>query len=277
MDCLEGMKLIADGSVDMVLCDLPYGTTQNKWDSVIPLETLWKQYWRVIKSNGAILLTAAMPFTATLSVSQLSYFKYAWVWDKVNRKTGHLNAKKQPLRVTEDVLCFYRKQCTYNPVMGEGKPYKVRKSNNVGIQSDNYGKQTGGMLSINDGHNCYPVNLISISADERGTVGRLHPTQKPVALFEYLIRTYSNPGELILDNCIGSGTTAIACINTDRQYIGFELDNDYFNATQERIQNHQNHQSLLTSADVASDLLASDLLISQSPSITSLDHLFEPS
>lgn len=228
-DCLERMKDIPDGSVDMILCDLPYGTTQNRWDSVIPFAPLWEQYWRVLKRNGVVVLTAAQPFTSALVMSQPTHFKYQWVWDKVNRPTGHLNAKKQPMRQTEDVLVFYRSQPIYNPQMTEGEPYVATGSK----KSGNYGAQKT-TTTICDGKR-YPRNLLAIPADERGTVGRIHPTQKPVALMEYLIRTYTNEGETVLDNCMGSGTTGVACKNTGRKFIGIERDEGYFRVAQDRI------------------------------------------
>lgn len=228
-DCLELMKQIPDGSVDLVLCDLPYGTTQNNWDSVIPFEPLWVQYWRVLKKNGAVVLTAAQPFTSALVMSQPKAFKYQWVWDKVNRPTGHLNAKKQPLRQTEDVLVFYRSQPIYNPQMTDGEPYVATGSK----KSGNYGAQKT-TTTICDGKR-YPRNLLVIPADERGTVGRIHPTQKPVALMEYLILTYTNEGDVVLDNTMGSGTTGVACMNTGRKFIGMEQDAKYFEIAQKRI------------------------------------------
>jgi site-specific DNA-methyltransferase (adenine-specific) len=233
-DCLELMKFIPDGSVDMILCDLPYGTTQNKWDSIIPFEPLWEQYWRVLKRNGAVVLTAAQPFTSALIMSQVEYYKYNWVWDKVNKFSGHLNAKKQPLRITEDICVFYKNQSTYNPTMTKGVPYVAVSKGN---KSANFGKQKDEIRTINSGE-YYPRNLISIEGDERGTAGRVHPTQKPVALFEYLIKTYTNPGETVLDNCAGSGTTAIAALNIGRGYICIERDDEYYRRATERVANH---------------------------------------
>jgi len=229
-DCLERMKEIGDGSVDMVLADLPYGTTACKWDSVIPFAPLWEQYKRVCKKNAAIVLTASQPFTSALVMSNLDWFKYCWVWDKVNRPTGHLNAKKQPLRETEDIAVFYFKQPTYNPQMVDGKPYTATGSK----KSDCYGAQKT-TTTVCTGER-YPRNVIKIAADERGTVGRIHPTQKPVALMEYLIRTYTNEGETVLDNTMGSGTTGVACMNTKRRFIGIERDQNYFEIASDRIQ-----------------------------------------
>lgn len=228
-DCLEVMTRIPDKTVDMILCDLPYGTTQNKWDSVIDLELLWEQYKRIIKDNGAIALTSAEPFTSQLIQSNIKMFKYKWTWDKAN-PTGFLNAKRQPLRVTEDILVFYKKQCTYNPQMEvRGKPRK--KGGYIKPDgSDNYGSYED---SVSYNNEYYPTNLLSISNANRKE--KVHPTQKPVELFEYLIKTYSDESEVILDNCIGSGTTAIAAINMNRQFIGIERESAYVATANERI------------------------------------------
>ena len=234
-DCLEGMKRIPDKSIDMILCDLPYGTTQNKWDSIIPLEPLWEQYKRIIKDNGAIVLTAQTPFDKVLGVSNLDMLKYEWIWEKTE-STGFLNAKKMPLKRHENILVFYKKLPAYNPQFTKGTPYSYQKD---GISSGNYGDSKGTNKIVNEGKR-YPVSIITFKKD-RG----LHPTQKPVALFEYLIKTYTNKGETVLDNCMGSGTTAIACLNTDRQYVGFELDEDYYNIAQDRIKNHEQQLSLI--------------------------------
>lgn len=230
-DCLEILPSIASSSIDAVICDLPYGATQNKWDSIIPLDRLWAEYRRICK--GVVVLTASQPFTSTLVMSNFAAFKYEWIWDKVNRVTGFLNAKKQPLRRTEEVLVFWHgKQVVYNPQMENGEPYRVSPAK---IQhSDNYGAQKPVPTRINGGTR-YPVSIITIPGDERGTVGRLHPTQKPVALMEYLIKTYTNPGDTVLDNCMGSGTTGVACVNTDRQFIGIECGPGYFQIAQNRI------------------------------------------
>lgn len=229
-DCLEVMNAIPDSSVDMILCDLPYGTTQNKWDTIIPFEPLWRQYWRVIKRNGAVVLTAAQPFTSALVMSQVEYFKYDWIWRKP-KGTGHLNAKKMPMRDKEDVIVFYREQCVYNPQFGQGEPYgnKAGKVVENGL-SDNYGK-FGNHREGSDGKR-YPKQVIDFPVVERGTV---HPTQKPVALFEYLIKTYTNPGDIVLDNCAGSGTTAIAALKTKRGYICIEQDLDYYITAVKRV------------------------------------------
>jgi len=231
-DCLEGMKSIEDGSIDMILCDLPYGTTRNKWDSIIPLESLWEQYERVIKSNGAIVLTAQTPFDKVLGASNLSLLKYEWIWDK-KLSSGHLNAKRMPMKRHENVLVFYKKLPVYNPQMSKGKPYNKGYAHS---SSSNYGSQVV-VLAANITGDRYPTSLLEFSnADRRSKV---HPTQKPVSLFEYLIKTYTNENEIVLDNCIGSGTTAIACMNTNRNYIGFELDKEYYQSATERILNHE--------------------------------------
>jgi DNA modification methylase len=230
-DCLVAMKKLQAGSVDLILTDLPYGTTQNKWDIIIPFEPLWQCFWSVLKPTGVIALTASQPFTSLLVCSQLAYFKYAWVWDKVNRISGHLNSKKQPLRIVEDVVLFYKQPGTYNPQMTKGKPYVAVSK---GRKSSNYGSQVDGVKTVNNG-DYYPRNLISIAADERGTEGRIHPNQKPIALMEYLIKTYSNERDTILDCCMGSGTTGVACKNLNRRFIGIEKDPTIFQTAKERI------------------------------------------
>lgn len=229
-DCLEGMNRIPNKSIDMILCDLPYGTTRNKWDSIIPLEPLWEQYERIIKDNGAIVLTAQTPFDKVLGVSNLKLLKYEWIWDKA-LPTGHLNAKKMPMKRHENILVFYKKLPIYNAQMTEGKPY-TKKSAKL---SSNYGKQQV-QTFINTNGKRYPVSLLSISNANQKE--KIHPTQKPVALFEYLIKTYTNEGETVLDNCMGSGTTAIACLNTNRNYIGFELDSTYHELATQRIKSY---------------------------------------
>ena len=228
-DCLEGMKRIPDKSVDMILCDLPYGTTRNKWDSIIPLEPLWKQYERVIKDNGAIVLTAQTPFDKVLGVSNLKLLRYEWIWQK-NKATGHLNAKKMPMKACENVLVFYKKAPIYNP-QGLVKKEIITIRRGGRGNGTNYGKSDKD--AIQEFEN-YPRNLVSFSIDPGG----FHPTQKPVALFEYLIKTYTNEGDVVLDNCMGSGTTAIACLNTNRNYIGFELDGTYHTLLTKRINAH---------------------------------------
>ena len=224
-DCLQAMCVIPDGSVDMILCDLPYGTTQNKWDSVIPFEPLWREYWRVLKPNGAVVLTAQPPFDKVLGSSQVKFLKYEWIWEKY-QGTGHLNAKKQPMKCHENVLVFYREQCTYNPQVSEGKPYTQAS----GRASKNYGSQRQ-VVTENKGER-YPRSVLKIAHDKDLKV---HPTQKPVALMEYLIRTYTDEGETVLDNCMVSGTTGVACKNTRRNFIGIERDPEYFRIASDRI------------------------------------------
>ena len=224
-DCLELMKDILDRSVDMVLCDLPYGTTRNKWDSVIPLNKLWGQYERIIKDNGAIVLFSQMPFSAELVHSNLKLFKYEWIWQKDNG-TGFLNAKKMPLKIHENILVFYKKLPLYNPQMRIGfKPYKCKQ----GRHSTNYGAYEQGHITESNGER-YPIDIIKFKKD-----AGLHPTQKPVELLEYLIKTYTNENETVLDNCMGSGSTGVACINTNRNFIGYELDEKYFEIAEKRI------------------------------------------
>ena len=225
-DCLEIMKDIPDKSIDMILCDLPYGTTKNKWDSVIDLNELWTGYERIIKDNGAIILFSQMPFTAELTHSNLKLFKYEWIWEKDNG-TGFLNAKKMPLKIHENILVFYKKLPTYNPQMRTGfKPYKCKQ----GRHSTNYGAYEQGHITESNGER-YPIDIIEFKKDSG-----LHPTQKPVALLEYLIKTYTNEGDVVLDNCMGSGSTGVACVNTNRDFIGIEKDEKYFNIAKERIE-----------------------------------------
>lgn len=229
-DCLEKMKGIPAGSVDMVLTDPPYGITQCKWDSMIPLEQMWEQLKRIIKPNGAIVITASQPFTTSLIASNMKMFKYCWVWNKKARR-GFLNAKKQPLRCVEDIVVFYGKQATYNPIMTvRGKP-KNKGSYGKPRGSDNYGSFNDDRPVFNNVY--YPTNIIEIS--NARNKGKQHPTQKPVALMEYLIKTYTNEGETVLDFTMGSGTTGVAAVNTGRKFIGIELDADYFQVAQERI------------------------------------------
>jgi site-specific DNA-methyltransferase (adenine-specific) len=233
-DCLEKMKDIKEGSIDMILCDLPYGTTRNKWDSVIDLPSLWEQYNRVLKIDGACVLFCAQPFTSVLIASNLDAFKYDWCWRK-EKGTGHLNAKKQPLRDKEDIAVFYRKQCTYNPQMTKGTPYKNKAGKDHSKSSsmtDSYGAYTN-FRNENTGFR-YPKQIIEFNTVDRDT---LHPTQKPVPLLEYMIKTYTNEGDTVLDNCMGSGSTGVACKNLNRNFIGIELDEHYFSISVERMKN----------------------------------------
>lgn len=234
-DCLERMKEIPSGSVDMVLCDLPYGTTQNKWDSVIALDRLWTEYWRIVKPNAAIVLTAQTPFDKVLGTSQLSYLKYEWIWEKTTA-TGHLNAKKMPMKAHENVLVFYKNLPTYNPQKTTGH----KPANSYTKHQDdgsNYGKTRSG-ISGGGQTDRYPRSVQVFSTDKQKV--SLHPTQKPVALMEYLIKTYTNEGETVLDNCIGSGTTGVACANLSRKFIGVEMDEKYFSIAKKRILGENN-------------------------------------
>ncbi|WDV06146.1 DNA-methyltransferase [Lysinibacillus irui] len=219
-DCLEKMKELPSKSIDMILCDLPYGTTQNKWDSVIPLDELWKEYLRIIKDNGAIVLTSNGIFTAQLIMSNTKYYKYKWVWEK-SKATNFLNSKKQPLRKHEDVCVFYKKQPVYNPQMTEGDAYDkgVRKNQLTGSYGDFSPAhvQSDGMR--------YPTDVIYFkTAESEGEV--FHPTQKPVELGRYLIRTYTNEGDIVLDNTCGSGSFLVAAMMEGRNFIGIEKNED---------------------------------------------------
>lgn len=228
-DCLEGMKRIPDKSVDMILCDLPYGTTRNKWDIIIPLPELWEQYERVIKDNGAIVLTAQTPFDKVLGSSNLKLLKYEWIWKK-SKATGHLNAKKMPLKEHENILIFYKNLPRYN---AQGLIKKVIPTIRRGRgNGSNYGESSKDTIQEYEN---YPKSVLQFASEGK----TIHPTQKPVALFEYLIKTYTNEGEIVLDNCMGSGTTAIACLNANRNFIGFEKDEEYWKLSNDRIQNHK--------------------------------------
>lgn len=229
-DCLELMKDIPSGSIDMILCDLPYGTTQNKWDVIIPLDKLWEQYERIIKHNGMICLTSAEPFTSTLITSNKKLFKYDLIWDK-KLSSGFLNAKRMPLRRHEQILCFYKKLPTYNPKMvTRGKVRKKGITTDTGKHTSNYGKFENSVVENNE---YYPTSIIEISNANRKD--KLHPTEKPLELFEYLIETYSNENDIVLDNTAGSGTTAIACLNTNRQFIVMEKEESYYNIILKRV------------------------------------------
>lgn len=227
-DCLEVMKSIPDGSVDLILCDLPYGTTKNKWDSVLPLEKLWEEYRRI--SRGAIVLTAQSPFDKVLGASNLSMLRYEWVWEKTH-STGHLNAKRAPMKAHENVLVFYDRQPTYNPIKTVG--HKRKTSTKRKDEGTNYGIQNFSPLTY-DSTERYPRSVIKFASDKQRSA--LHPTQKPVALMEYLIKTYTNVGNTVLDNCMGSGTTGVACVNTGRGFIGIENDSEYFEIAKKRIE-----------------------------------------
>ena len=231
-DCLELMKDIPDGSVDMILADLPYGTTACKWDEIIPFEPLWEQYERITKDNGAIVLTATQPFTSALVMSKPALFSHSWVWEKT-KATNYVQARKKPMKYHEDIVVFAKKQHIYNPQMRKGfKPYKK-------VQRENYDKDGAvfkdtrepGSVSVSSGER-FPSTVIKFGNPNNKSI---HPTQKPVALFEYLIKTYTNKGDTVLDNVMGSGTTGVACKNLNRNFIGIELDEGYFKIATERI------------------------------------------
>ena len=228
-DCLERMKDIPSGSVDLILTDPPYAKTQNVWDSVIPLDDMWEQLKRIIKHNGAVLLFGQNSFSFKLGLSNEQMFRYSIVWEKT-KAGGFLNAKKMPLQAHEDILCFYSKLPTYNPQFEVGKPYTKKAVTNG--DGNNYGKfDRVGQVAVNNGTRC-PRSVIKFSNDNHGS---LHPTQKPVALMEYLIKTYTNDGETVLDFTMGSGTTGVACKNLNRNFIGIERDDKYFDISVKRI------------------------------------------
>jgi site-specific DNA-methyltransferase (adenine-specific) len=245
-DCLDGMKRIPDGSVDAIICDLPYGTTKNSWDCLIPLDKLWAEYKRVIKTSGAIVLFSQQPFTSALVMSNPKMFRYEWIWEK-EMGTGFLNANYAPLKSHENILVFsnlaacYVKNpadaMVYHPQMTEGKPYTCKQ----GKMEHNY--DTKNMVAAietkNEGKR-YPKTILHYNRDKV----KIHPTQKPVELVRYLIRTYSSPDETILDNCMGSGTTAIAAIKEHRHYIGFELNSEYYEKGINRIKTESQQTSL---------------------------------
>ena len=280
-DCLIGMRDIPDKSIDAIICDLPYGVLnrQNKsaqWDNIIPIEPLWEQYERVIKDNGAIVLFAQGMFTAQLMISNPKLWRYNLIWDKINRSTGFLNANRCPLRIHEDIIVFYKSQPTYNPQFtfgpachkrgGAGNGYKQNKAEAI------YGKMTNGgkkkkedMPSFEDSEMClsgarnrcygnfevtetkitnekYPTSIIRVDKEHDGNY--YHPTQKPLNLIRWLVRTYTNEGDLVLDNCIGSGTTAVACIKEKRHFIGYAITKEYFDIAQERIKQEQSQLTL---------------------------------
>ncbi|HFE9725718.1 site-specific DNA-methyltransferase [Acinetobacter baumannii] len=227
-DCLELMHEIEDGSVDMILCDLPYGTTRCSWDTVIPLQPLWEHYERIIKKDGAIVLFGANPFAAILVTSNLKLFRYEIIWEKT-AATGFLNAKKQPLRAHENILVFYKSKPVYNPQKTFGHKRKTARRHGVG--SEHYGKQ---MHNLDyDSTERYPRSVQLFSKDKQKS--KLHPTQKPVALCEFLVRTYSSEGDTVLDNTMGSGTTGVACLKSGRKFIGIEKNEKYFQTASKRL------------------------------------------
>ena len=232
-DCLEAMKGIPNQSIDLILCDLPYGTTACKWDTIIPFDLLWEQYKRIIKPNSAIVLTSSQPFTSQLVMSNLEWFKYEWTWIK-NKSSNFLNTKKQPLRQIENILVFYKNNTTYNPQKTQGhKPVNsfTKRSDGETTGKTQMGFRGGGQTDR------YPTNVLNFPVvnNDNSNGDKFHPTQKPVPLFEYLIKTYTNEGDLVLDNCAGSGTTAIAALNTNRNYILIEKEEKYIEVINKRI------------------------------------------
>ena len=230
-NCLEVMdRLIEEGvKIDMILTDPPYGTTRNKWDSIIPLNDMWGKLNELIKPNGAICLFAQTPFDKVLGSSNLKELRYEWIWEKP-QGTGHLNSKKMPLKSHENILVFYKNLPTYNPQMEGDEIRKVRRNGKKSTTS-NYGKFINIKESIYKGR--YPKTVLKFNKDKT----HLHPTQKPVDLLEYLIKTYTNEGDLVLDFTMGSGSTGVACLNTGRKFIGIELDEKYFNIAKDRLEN----------------------------------------
>jgi site-specific DNA-methyltransferase (adenine-specific) len=226
-DCLDILPTLADNSVDMVLVDLPYGTTACKWDSIIPLDKLWKQYNRICKKDGAMVFTAAQPFTTILAASNLENFRYEWIWEKP-QGTNPMNAKVMPLKSHENILIFYRKKPVYNPQMWYSTPYSGFSSNTSKI-GEVYGSAKSKHRDNPEGSR-YPKTVLKFK-QEKG----LHPTQKPVEMMEYLIKTYSNEGDVVLDNTMGSGTTGVACVNTNRNFIGIEMEENYYKIAEQRI------------------------------------------
>lgn len=233
-DCLELMRELPDDSVDMVLCDLPYGTTQNKWDSVIPFNSLWAQYNRIAKSATAFVLFGAEPFSSVLRTSNLENYKYDWIWQK-DKATGHLNAKKMPMRLTERISVFYRQQCVYNPQIADKDPANIRPATKQRKNTGSYGDMSKPSVRGIPVDKSYPNDILKF----RGCFGDKgksnHPTEKPVDLMEYLIKTYTSEGDTVLDNTMGSGTTGVACANLGRNFIGIEKDPEYFAIAEQRI------------------------------------------
>lgn len=236
-DCLELMKNISDKSIDCVICDPPYGTTPITWDKIIPFDKLWEEYNRIVKPNGAIIIFSQEPFATYLRMSNIKDYKYDWYWEK-ERLTNVFQIKKRCGKTVENIVVFYKQQCTYNPQKREYTGKKV--TNKIGenarwsVTQAGY-EPTTKPFEYNDDGTRYPTQVLRINRDNPRK--RLHPTQKPVELLEYLIKTYTNEGEIVLDNCMGSGTTGVACKNLNRNFIGFELDNKYFEIAEERINN----------------------------------------
>lgn len=234
-DCLELMQTIPDKSIDLVLCDLPYGTTACKWDVVIPFEPLWAQYKRLIKYNGAIVLFSGQPFTSALVMSNPDMFKYEWIWEK-DRRSGYLNAKSKPLKIHENILVFHQYPPTYNPQMWQDKPMNTVYRGGQDLNGV-YGKKKPVLNKDVNSTVRYPIDIIKFNTVNGQSKNKTtHGTQKPVPLMVYLIKTYTNEGETVLDNCMGSGTTGVACVQTGRDFIGIEKDDKYFQIAKDRIE-----------------------------------------
>ena len=241
-DCLELMKELDSNSIDMILCDLPFGVTQNKWDSVIPLDLLWEQYQRVIKKNGAIVLFGAQPFTSQLVMSNPKRFRYSLVWEK-NKSTGFLNAKRMPLRNHEDILVFYKKLPTYNPQKTTGHKPANRYTKNTS-DGTNYGETKVGITGGGQTDR-YPTSVLKFPVLNNDSESKFHPTQKPVPLYEWLVNTFSNEGDTILDNCSGAGTLAFACSNQRRNFICMEQDETYYRESIKRFEAYQEREAVV--------------------------------
>lgn len=238
-DCITGMDRLADGSVDAIIIDPPFGTTDCYWDNKLPLNEMWRQFLRVAKSNAAILIFSQMPFGAELIMSQPKLFRYEWIWRKA-LPVGFLNARRMPMRLHENILCFYRHLPTYNPQFWQGTPYKPKKPSPTKI----YRRREMTKSESTDGRR-YPVDVIDFPQPVCGgrEEGVWHATKKPVGLLEYLIRTYTNKGELVLDATMGSGSTGVACVNTDREFVGFEITEEYYKIAEKRISDAMNRKS----------------------------------
>jgi site-specific DNA-methyltransferase (adenine-specific) len=228
-DCLLEMKQIKEKSIDMILCDLPYGMTKNNWDIIIPFDKLWIEYNRIIKDNGAIILFGSQPFTSLMITSNLNMFRYSLVWEK-NKFSDFLNSKRKPMKTNEDIVVFYKKQPTYNPQYWYSTPYTRWNTQSSVDKQSNYGAHKENFVESSDGKRL-PTTVLKFNRVERP----LHPTQKPTDLLEWLIKTYSNENDIILDNCMGVGSTGVACKNTNRKFIGIELETKYYNIAKTRI------------------------------------------
>ena len=231
-DCLEVMKTIKDHSVDLILCDLPYGTTACKWDNIIPFDKLWEQYTRIIKDNGAIVLFGSEPFSSQLRLSNLKNYKYDLYWKK-EKPTNFMQLKRRPGKLTENICVFYNKQCTYNPQMVKHEGKLVKNSPKGKFNSVVSAQLNKQIIPYNDTGYRYPNDILEFNRVPLRQY--VHPTQKPIPLLEYLIKTFSNEGDLVLDNCMGSGSTGVACLNTNRNFIGIELDKNYFEIAKTRL------------------------------------------